>query len=131
MIHLDASLLVALIKKSDVHHATAGRAIAGPGPFGCSSIAWMELHSKPVHPRDTAALKALLNAGISPLDEASAALAGEIYHRTGSNRRTRLDTIIAATAILTGAELATVNAGDFEPFVPHGLKLHPLKLPAR
>ena len=124
MIHLDANLLIALIKKSDAHHPAAGRVIAGPGPFGCSSVAWMELHSKPVHPRDTAALKILLNAGISPLDEACAALAGEIYRRTGSNRRTRLDTIIAAIAIHTGAELATVNAGDFEPFVPHGLRLH-------
>ncbi len=126
MIHLDASLLIALIKKSDVHHPAAARVIGGPGPFGCSSVAWMELHSKPVHPRDTAALKSLLNAGISPLDEACATLAAEMYHRTGSKRRTRLDTIIAATAILTGAELATVNAGDFGPFVPHGLKLHPL-----
>lgn len=124
MIHLDANLLIALIKKFDVHHSTACRVIAGNGPFGCSSVAWMELHSKPVHPRDTAALKNLLNAGISPLDEACAALSGEIYHLTGSKRRTRLDTIIAATAILTGSELATVNAGDFAPFVPHGLKLH-------
>ncbi len=127
MIHLDANLLIAIIKISDPHHPTAGRIIAGPGPFGCSSIAWMELHSKPVHPRDTAALKTLLNAGISPLDEASASLAGEIYHRTGSNRRTRLDAIIAAIAIHAGAELATVNVGDFEPFRPHGLKLHNLE----
>ena len=126
MIHLDANLLIALIKKSDVHHPAAGRVIAGSGPFGCSSVAWMELHSKPVHPRDNAALKTLLSAGIFPLDEASASCAGEIYHHTGSKRRTRLDAIIAATAIFAGAELATVNAKDFEPFVPHGLKLHPL-----
>ena len=126
MIHLDANLLIALIKKSDVHHPAAARVIAGPGPFGCSSVAWMELHSKPVHHRDTVALKTLLNAGVFPLDEACAALAGEIYHRTGSKRRTRLDTMVAAAAIHAGAELATVNAGDFEPFVPHGLKLHPL-----
>jgi predicted nucleic acid-binding protein len=44
-------------------------------------------------------------------------------HRTGSKRRTRLDAMIAATAITAGAELATVNADDFEGFVPHGLRL--------
>jgi len=32
--------------------------------------------------------------------------------------------LIASTAILAGAELATVNQSDFQPFVPHGLKLH-------
>ena len=126
MIHLDANLLIALLKDSDAHRVTAKRVIEEIGPFGCASVAWMELHSRPVHRRDTAALKAILHAGIIPFDEVTAALAGELYHRTGSKRRTRLDTMIAATAILAGAELATVNAEDFEPFVPHGLKLHPL-----
>ena len=36
----------------------------------------------------------------------------------------RLDTIIAATAIVAGAELATTNPADFQVFVPHGLQLH-------
>ncbi len=48
----------------------------------------------------------------------------KLFHLTGSKRRTRLDTMIAATAILSGAELATTNPADFEPFVPHGLNLH-------
>jgi predicted nucleic acid-binding protein len=38
----------------------------------------------------------------------------------------RLDTMIAASAILAGAELATTNRDDFAAFVPHGLKLHPV-----
>ena len=46
-------------------------------------------------------------------------LAGQLYHLTGSKRRTRLDTMIAASAILAGTELATVNAADFAPFVPY------------
>jgi predicted nucleic acid-binding protein len=78
-----------------------------------------------VHPAEKAALQALLSAGVHPFDEACADLAGKLYHLTGSKRRTRLDSMIAASAILAGAELATVNSGDFTSFVPHGLKLLP------
>ena len=124
MIHLDSNLLIALIKTTDVHHAAASQIIAGGGPFGCSSIAWMELHSKPVHQRDSLALKFILNAGIFAFEENCAALAGQLYQATGSKRRTRLDAIIAASSILAGAELATVNPEDFAPFLSHGLKLH-------
>jgi predicted nucleic acid-binding protein len=35
----------------------------------------------------------------------------------------RIDAMIAATAIVAGAELATNNRADFNAFVPHGLKL--------
>jgi len=124
MIHLDANLLIALVNPSDVHHATASLLLHEPEAFGCSAVAWMEFRSKPVHPIDIAALKAALAVGIIPLDESAADLAGDLYGLTGSKRSTRLDTMIAATAILAGAELATVNREDFEPFVTHGLKLH-------
>ncbi|MCX6878609.1 MAG: PIN domain-containing protein [Verrucomicrobia bacterium] len=106
MIHLDANLLIALVKQNDAHHPLAARAITGSGPFGCSSVAWMEFRSKPVHPHDQAALEAILAGGIVPFDEATAALAGAIFHLTGAHRRTRLDTMIAATAIHAGAALA-------------------------
>lgn len=57
------------------------------------------------------AMKKLLSGGIIPFEEAAASLAGELFHLTGSKRRTRLDTMIAASAILSGAELATSNPG--------------------
>lgn len=69
----------------------------------------------------------MLQGGIVPFDEAAAVLAGRLFFKTGSKRKNRLDTMIAATAILAGAELATVNQEDFAIFVPHGLKL--LSLP--
>ena len=126
MIHLDANLLIALVRQHDSHHQAAAGVVAGSGPFGCSSVAWMELHSKPVHPADQAALAAIVAGGIVPLDEAAASLAGRLFHLTGAKRRTRLDTMIAATAILAGASLATTNPADFQPFLAHGLTLHPI-----
>ena len=123
MIHLDANLLIALVRNNDAHHPAAARVIAGTGPFRCSSIAWTEFLSKPVHPDDKTALAAILIGGIVPFDAKAAALSGELFHLTGSNRRTRMDAMIAAATILAGAKLATTNPDDFHAFLPHGLKL--------
>ena len=124
MIHLDTNLLIGAEDPTDPHHITSREVFAKPETFACSSVAWMELLSTPdTHPLREA-MKELLSGGIIPFDEAAASLAGELFHLTGSKRRTRLDTMIAATAILSGAELATTNPADFEPFVPHGLNLH-------
>jgi predicted nucleic acid-binding protein len=65
----------------------------------------------------------MLHGGVIPFDEAAAVLAVRLFCQTGNRRRNRLDTMIAASAILAGAELATMNPADFEPFAPHGLKL--------
>ena len=123
MIHLDTNLLIGAGDTADRHHPTARRVLAGPGPFGCSAVAWKEFHSQPLPSVLADATRGMLTAGIIPFDEATAVLAGDLYHLTGSKRRTRLDTMIAATAILAGAELATVNPDDFQAFLPHGLKL--------
>jgi predicted nucleic acid-binding protein len=124
MVHLDTNLIVVLIRVADSHHKTALKVVAGTGPFAAAAVAWTEFRSKPDEPTDVAAAKGILSGGIIPFDEAAASLAGELFHLTGSKRRTRLDTMVAATAILSGAELATTNPADFEPFVAHGLKLH-------
>ncbi len=113
MIHLDTNLLIGVEDPTDPHHLTACEVFAKPGTFACSSVAWMELLSTPDTSALREAMKELLSGGIVLFDEA-----------TGSRRRTRLDTMIAATAILSGADLATTNPADFDPFVPHGLKLH-------
>jgi len=126
MIHLDANLLIAMVKPFDLHHAAARAIVAKNHSFSTSSVAWMEFHSRPVDPTHTRALHRILSGGILPFDEPIAALAGELFFRTGAKRRTRLDTMIAATAIHARAKLATVNPDDFEPFLPLGLKLLPI-----
>ena len=125
MIHLDANILIAATNPDDLHAAVADRIMEATGPFGTSACAWTEYRSRPVDPIRDKVLRQMITGGILPFDEATAVLAGELYHLTGSKRRTRLDTMIAATAILAGAELATVDPDDFTVFLAHGLKLHP------
>lgn len=124
MIHLDTNLLIAFTKPTDPHADKAESLIDSTVPLGTSACAWTEFKSRPTTPPWEKILQKALSGRIIPFDEAAASLAGELFHLTGSKRRTRLDTMIAATAILSGAELATTNPADFEPFVPHGLKLH-------
>jgi predicted nucleic acid-binding protein len=126
MIHLDTSILIAMVKVADEHHPAARKLAATPHQFSTSAVAWMEFHSRPVQPTLTMALRGLLSGGIVPFDDQTAALAGDLYHRVRSSRRTRMDVMIAATAILAGAELATVNPNDFQAFLPHGLILCPI-----
>ncbi len=123
MIHLDTSLLIAMVNAADAHHAMARRLTAASAPFAASAVAWMEFQSRPVPPVVTQALKGLLVGGIAGFDEPTATLAGELFYFTGSKRRTRMDAMIAASAILAGAELATANPIDFEGFIAHGLKI--------
>jgi predicted nucleic acid-binding protein len=123
MIHLDTNLLIGALDESDGQHQFARRVLAHPGPFFCSAVAWMEFQSRPIPPSLAEIALGILTGGILPFDTAAAALAGQLFHATGSRRRTRIDTMIAASAILSGAGLATANPEDFLPFVAHGLEL--------
>jgi len=123
MIHLDTNLLIGALDGSDGQHQFARQVLARPGPFFCSAVAWMEFQSHLLPPSLSEIAHGILTGGILPFDTAAANLAGQLFLATGSKRRTRLDTMIAATAILSGAELATANPDDFLPFVAHGLKL--------
>ena len=67
-----------------------------------------------------------LAGGIIPFGEPHAKEAARLFYAVGRSRRFKFDSLIAATAILANAELATVNAADFQSFVPHGLKLRDL-----
>jgi predicted nucleic acid-binding protein len=54
---------------------------------------------------------------------AHAARAADLFTRTGRSRRLKFDCLIAAAAMVAGADFATRNVADFRLFVPHGLVL--------
>jgi predicted nucleic acid-binding protein len=123
MIHLDTNLLIALADSSDPHRDSALRLMELHSAAAVSSLAWWEFVCGPVSADGALMVRRLLPGGILPFDEVHSHEAARLFNAVGRARRFKFDSLIAATAILAGAELATVNREDFEPFVPHGLKL--------
>lgn len=126
MIHLDSNLLIALADATDPHRAAALALMQGSPAAAVSSLAWWEFQCGPVSRQGTLLVRQLLTGGIIPFEESQSREAARLFNAAGRVRRLKFDCLIAATAILAGAQLATANARDFTPFIPHGLKLHPL-----
>lgn len=88
-------------------------------------VAWYEFLCGSTVEEEHLAL-ALLDGRILPFGEIeakSAATGFRSLNKPNKPRRLRVDAMIAATAIVAKASLATNNRKDFLPFVPHGLVL--------
>lgn len=124
MIQLDSNLLIALADAANPHRSEALRLMETLPTASVSSLAWWEFECGPVSPEGLAIVRVMLTGGIIPFGTAEAREAARLFNAAGRARRYKFDSLIAATAILTGSPLATVNPSDFQPFIPHGLKLH-------
>jgi predicted nucleic acid-binding protein len=92
-------------------------------PLAASSIAWYEFCCGPVSPVDQHMAQIILTGGILPFQQMEAEEAGRLFNAVGRQRRLRVDSMIAATALAAKAPLATANLDDFRFFVPFGLRL--------
>lgn len=88
-----------------------------------SSIAWHEFLCGPVTKEQAKTIASFFTEGIIPFDNAHALEAARLFNAAKRARRLRVDAMIAATAILQQARLATANHKDFSVFVPFGLQL--------
>ena len=123
MIHLDTNYLIGLpVKRSAAALEVDGWLVAGES-LAASAIAWTEFLNGPVTPLEVSRAEAVLQSRIISFGQPEAALAAELFNRTGRRRGSKFDCLIAATAILAQAEVATINQSDFKVFVAHGLKL--------
>lgn len=123
MIRLDTNYLIRVLVKGSLEAAHVDAWLAAGESFSASAIAWTEFLSGPVTATEITKAEALIESRIIPFGKVEAALASELFNKTGRRRGSRLDCLIAATAIVAQAQLATVNEADFRPFVGHGLAL--------
>ena len=123
MIHLDTNYLIGLLVRGSPEAAKVDQWLASGESLAASAMAWSEFLNGPVTAAETVQVEAVLQSRIIPFGKAEAALAADLFNKTGRRRGSRFDCLIAATAILHQAGLATVNQSDFKPFTEHGLNL--------
>ena len=123
MIHLDTNYLIGLLVKGSPESGDVDAWLAAGQTLAASAIAWTEFLNGPTAPLEVSRAEAVLQSLIIPFGQKEAALAAELFNKTGRRRGSRFDCLIAATAIIAQAEVATVNQSDFKVFVPHDLKL--------
>ncbi len=86
------------------------------------AIVWQEFLCGDRTPAQVSVMRNLLQEVVAS-DETQAVTAARLFNATGRKRSLRIDALIAACAISSGARLATNNPRDFERFVPLGLLL--------
>lgn len=123
MIHLDTNYLIGLLVRGSSEASKVDQWLAAGESLAASAIAWSEFLNGPVASSEANQVETVLQSQIIPFAKGEAALASDLFNMTGRRRGSRFDCLIAATAILNQAGLATVNQSDFKVFIAHGLKL--------
>lgn len=123
IIHLDTNVLVFGLESSHTVHARIAEWRAAGAALATSSMAWGEFLCGPVSTGAIRVWEQLLGGAIEPVDRAVVERAAILFNHTGRRSRSLPDCIIAATAIVHGARLATLNRRDFAPFRRDGLEL--------
>jgi predicted nucleic acid-binding protein len=123
MIHLDTNYLIGLIVKGSRQALELDAWLAAGESLAVSAIVWTEFLNGPVTPLEVSRAQSVLQSRIIPFGQPEAVTAAELFNKTGRRRGSRFDCLIAATAAVAQAEIATVNQSDFKPFTFHGVKL--------
>lgn len=126
MLHLDTNLLIDMVTAGSPHSTLIRRWLRDGQELGTSAIAWSEFCNGPHTTQQKDAVAAVLENRISDFTWQQAEQASRLFHYTGRKRGSHADCMIAAAAMVLGVTVATRNIGDFERFVPHGLKLLPV-----
>lgn len=132
MIHLDTNYLIGLLVKGSPQARDVDDWLTGGQILAASAIVWTEFLNGPVTPLEVTRAELVLELRIVPFCRAEATLAAELFNNTGRRRGSRFDCLVAATAILAQAEVATANLTDFKAFLPYGIRLAaaPIPMPA-
>ena len=121
-IHLDTNFLIALVEGDTSSSQRLERWIREGTLLSVSAVVWTEFLTGPLSKQQLAHIETLIDEVI-PFDKEHARVAATLYNKAGRGRTLRMDAMIAATAIVSKAPLATENISDMKPFVKEGLKL--------
>jgi predicted nucleic acid-binding protein len=86
------------------------------------TLVWFEFLCGPVSAPQIATMRAFVHE-LVPFEESHASVAATLFNAASRKRSSRVDAMIAATAIVADAALATNNKEDFRPFRVGGLRL--------
>lgn len=92
-------------------------------PLCTAGVCWYEFHSGPVDDEAVSLIRGVLQERILPFTNETAVEAARLFNAAGRPRRLRVDAMIAATALLADARLATGNTEEFRLFAAEGLEL--------
>ncbi|MCX6856961.1 MAG: type II toxin-antitoxin system VapC family toxin [Verrucomicrobia bacterium] len=123
MIHLDTNLLIDLVTIGSPHIAVIRQWLEAGEELAVSAIVWSEFLNGPHTKQQKDAVQAIVEGRILDFTVKEAEQASRLFHYTGRKRGSHADCMIAACAMTKDTQLATRNIGDFEKFVPHGLKM--------
>ena len=122
MICLDTNFLIRCVEPGSKEAAKIVEWYLSGEPMVVPMPAWFEFICGPLTPEQEATVRSFLQA-VVPFTEREAREAARLFNATHRKRTLRVDAMIAATAIVAKAPLATNNLDDFEPFLAHGLEL--------
>lgn len=123
MIHLDTNYLVDLVTAGSSGGAKIRSWLKAGQPVTTSAVAWSEFCNGPLSKAQKDAAFTVLGKAVADFTWREAEEAARLFNLTGRRRGSHADCMVAATAILAGAPLATFNQTDFQRLVPFGLVL--------
>ncbi|MDE2788535.1 MAG: type II toxin-antitoxin system VapC family toxin [Chloroflexota bacterium] len=122
MIYLGTSFLIPALVRDTQQDQQVRNWISQGETIAISAVACTEFLCGPLSPRDLSAALRIVEQHLEFTTE-HAAIAPRLFNATDRRRRMMVDCMIAATAVADGAQMATVNSGDFDRFTERGLRL--------
>jgi predicted nucleic acid-binding protein len=122
MICLDTNFLIGMLVPDSREFDQVIEWTQSGDPLVTSSVAWYEFLCGPVSAHHIATIRPVLREVVA-FDELHAAEAAHLFNSSGRSRQRRVDAMIAATALILDAKLATNNRSDFQVFTRYGLRL--------
>ena len=122
MIHLDTSFLIRALAMGSPEDRRLRGWIGEGQTLGMSTVAWTELLCGPLK-RSEMELATEIVVQRQDFTPEHAELAARFFNESGRRRGSLIDCMIAATALVADAPIATANAADFLRFKDFGLTM--------